>query len=99
MAADVVVKTMGPLFTLAEVKAHLRVEHSADDAIITAYMDAAVGRILMYCNTAIVPIGHEAEFKAAGLLAVGALYENRADGGDLPIGAQRLIDPYRNLRV
>lgn len=97
--ADVVIKTLGPLFTLAEVKAHLRVEHGDDDAIITAYMDAAVGRILMYCNAAFVPVGHEAEFKAAGLLAVGVLYDNRSDGADLPIASQRLIDPYRNLRV
>lgn len=34
-----------PIVTLADMKAHLRVDHSEDDALIEAYMSAAEGRV------------------------------------------------------
>ena len=101
MALNVVVTGTGPLFTLDEAKAHLRVEHSDDDTLIETYSDGAVAKVLQYCNLALVPDGPvpEAAFKVAALLALGDLYANRqpvlTDGS--PIRA--MIDPYRNLRV
>ncbi len=106
MGVDVVVTETGPLFTLDEVKQHLRVDTYDDDELITFYMAAAVQHILMYCNLSLVPPGAEAQFKVAALLVVGDFYDTRAHVApgavvSVPIvaSALRLIDPYRNLRV
>lgn len=97
---DVVVTGTGPLFSLAEAKQHLRVDFGDDDAIIETYANAAVSRVLQYCNIATVPAGDLplAAFKASALMTLGALYENRDDGA-LPRAASLLVDPYRWLRV
>ena len=101
MALNVVVTATGPLFTLVEAKEHLRVDHNDDDALIEVYSDAAVGRVLQYCNINLVPDspGATAAFKAAALLALGELYQNRepilTDGSPI----SNLINPYRWLRV
>jgi hypothetical protein len=97
---DVVVTGTGPLFSLAEAKQHLRVDFGDDDAIIETYANAAVSRVLQYCNIATVPTGDLplAAFKASALMTLGALYENRDDGA-LPRAASLLVDPYRWLRV
>ena len=101
MALDVVVTGTGPLFTLDEAKAHLRVDGDDEDTTIQLYADAAVSRVLQYCNLALVPPGPAplAAFKAAAMLALGELYANRepafADGAPI----RSLIDPYRWLRV
>lgn len=98
---NVVVTETGPLFTLAEAKQHLRVDHDDDDALIGTYSDAAVSRVLQYCNLALVPGGEAATaaFKSAALIALGELYANRepvfVDGAPI----RNLIDPYRWLRV
>lgn len=99
---NVVVLTLGPLFTLAEVKAHLRVDSADEDTVIEGYMDAAVTALLAYCNAALVPPGKEAIFKVAGLQTVAFMYEpegREGRGEGLPLAARRLVDPYRNLRV
>lgn len=101
MALNVVVTETGPLFTLVEAKEHLRVDHNDDDALIEIYSDAAVGRVLQYCNISLVPDspGATAAFKAAAMLALGELYQNRepvlTDGSAI----SNLINPYRWLRV
>jgi len=97
---NVVVTGVGPLFSLAEAKQHLRVDFGDDDAIIETYANAAVSRVLQYCNIATVPTGDLplAAFKASALMTLGALYENRDDGA-LPRAASLLVDPYRWLRV
>lgn len=101
MALNVVVTGTGPLFTLEEAKEHLRVDGDDEDATIEIYSDAAVSKVLQYCNLALVPAGPSpvAAFKAAALLALGELYANRepvfADGAPI----RSLIDPYRWLRV
>lgn len=97
---NVVVTGVGPLFSLAEAKQHLRVDSGDDDAIIETYANAAVSRVLQYCNIATVPTGDLplAAFKASALMTLGALYENHDDGA-LPRAASLLVDPYRWLRV
>jgi len=101
MSLNVVVTGTGPLFTLEEAKEHLRVDGGDEDTTISIYSDAAVARVLQYCNLSLVPsdAGTIAVFKAAALLALGDLYANRepvlTDGAPI----RSLIDPYRWLRV
>lgn len=98
--ANVVITQLSPLYTLAEVKAYLRVEHGDDDALIQTIMDAAEAAVLQYCNLSLVPYGKEAVFKLAAMMAVAADYDVRgAASGQLPLGAREKIDPYRWLRV
>ena len=96
---NVVVAEVGPLFTIAEVKAHLNVDFSDDDALIQTYMDAAESAVLQYCNVSLVPYGKEATFKTAAMIAVSDLYQNRNGAEGLPRAAQLLVNPYRWLRV
>lgn len=97
---NVVVTGTGPLLTLEEAKQHLRVDHSDDDTLIEAYSGAAVGQVLQYCNLALVPstAGAVEAFKAAALLTLSSLYDSREDGS-MPVAAERLVNPYRWLRV
>lgn len=97
--ANVVITQLGPLYTLEEVKAHLRVDGSDGDDTIQAYMDAAENAVLQYCNVTLVPLGAESVFKVAALMVVSDLYENRSGGEGVPKAAQVLINPYRWLRV
>jgi uncharacterized phage protein (predicted DNA packaging) len=97
--ADVVIKELGPLYTLEEVKAHLHVDSADEDEIIQAYMDAAEKAVLQYCNATLVPFGAEGVFKVAALIAVSDFYEERSGGEGIPRAAQVLINPYRCLRV
>jgi uncharacterized phage protein (predicted DNA packaging) len=101
MALDVVVLTTGPLLTLDEAKAHLRVDGDDEDALIQTYMDAAVSKVLQYCNLSLVPTGEAAvaAFKAAALLVTGDLYANREPVLTDQSDVARLINPYRWLRV
>lgn len=99
--ADIVILTLGPLWTLAGVKTAIHVDHDDDDTLIQAYMDAAEQAMLRFCNISLVPMGQEAVFKVAGFLTVGAFYDGRsgenADG--LPVDARKLIWPYRWVTI
>lgn len=98
--ANVVITQLGPLYTLDEVKAYLRVEHGDDDALIQTLMDAAERQVLQYCNISIVPPGAEAAFKTAAMMVVAGDYDLRGSvSGVIPLGAREKIDPYRWLRV
>lgn len=105
MALDVVVTATGPLLTLAEAKLHLAVDGDDQDTLIQTYTDAAVARVLQYCNLPLVPDGAvpEAAFKAAALLTLGDLFANREASVENSQSLSRtvtdLIDPYRWLRV
>ena len=101
MPLNVVVTETGPLFTLEEAKEHLRVDGDDEDVIIQVYADAAVARVLQYCNLALVPAGAVpiAAFKAAALLALGDLYDNREPVFTDASAIRNLIDSYRWLRV
>ncbi len=101
---DVVVLTVGPLLTIEEAKQHLRVDDDDSDAIIEAYADAAVLSVLNYCDRKLVPQGAEPAFKAAALLMLGDLYNNRESvvagqsfAVSPTIGA--LLGPYRIYRI
>ena len=101
---DVVVLTTGPLFELAEAKQHLRVDDDDSNALIEAYADAAVLSCLDFCDRKLVPQGAEPAFKAAALLMLGDLYNNRESvvagqsfAVSPTIGA--LLGPYRIYRV
>lgn len=101
---DVVVLTVGPLLTLAEAKQHLRVDDDDSNALIEAYADAAALSCLNHCDRKLVPQGAEPAFKAAALLMLGDLYNNRESvvagqsfAVSPTIGA--LLGPYRIYRV
>lgn len=98
---NVVIATLGPLYSIVEVKEHLRVEGDDDDTLIEAMMDAAEQQVLQYCNISLIPYGKEATFKVAALMTISAMYDNRSGSADatLPGAAKTLINPYRWLRV
>lgn len=91
------------MLTLAETKLHLRVDHADEDTLITALIAAATTATGNYLddpdltldNTAPAPI------KAAALLLVGTLYEQRESQGDRPYTQnptfEALLNPYRVL--
>lgn len=85
------------LATLSEVKSHLRVTHSDEDALIAVYIDAAEDYIGQYLNNSNFP--NAPSIKAALLLTVGDLYENREGAGEKEIvenpAVIRLLTPYR----
>lgn len=101
MTLNVVVTETGPLFTLDEARAHLRVDSGEEDALIGAYSDAAVAHVLQYCNIATVPDGPvpEAAFKVAALITLTAFFERRPLNADEARSVRDLIDFYRWLRV
>lgn len=89
------------MLTLAETKAHLRVDHDAEDALITALMTTATAAAADYLNmpldqlTTTVP----SPIKSAALLMVAGLFENREDQTDRQLYRnttyERLLNPYR----
>lgn len=93
------------MLTLSEVKNHLRVTTSEDDSLITLYIEAVEENIKAFLNRDIPilgesPIDYPAPIKAAMLLMVGDLYENREAqiaGQPLNINpsAKNLLYPYR----
>ena len=99
--ANIVIATLGPLWTIEEVKAAIRIDHDDEDALVQAYMDAAEQAMLRFCNIALVPYGQEAVFKAAGFLTVAAFYDNRSgeEEDGLPSAARKLIWPYRWVAI
>jgi uncharacterized phage protein (predicted DNA packaging) len=98
--ANVVITQLGPLYTLAEVKTYLHVDHGDDDGLIQTLMDSAEKQVLQYCNVSIVPPGAEAAFKEAAMMVVASGYDLRGSAATaIPLGARDKIDPYRWLRV
>ena len=86
-----------PLISLSQAKSHLRVDIAEDDALIQIYIDAAVDHISTLLNTPSVP--NAPAVKAAALLIIADLYENREAGGEKQIKANpasmNLLYPFR----
>ena len=85
------------IVTLTEAKEHLRVNHNLEDTKITRDIEAAEDYIKNYLNREEIPI--KAAVKAAALLIVGDLYENRESQSEKELKAnatvERLLFPYR----
>lgn len=87
------------MLTLNEAKAHLRVDHSAEDLLINSLMQAATAAACDYLNVASLDNTAPAPVKSAALLLVGDLYANREAQADRQLYRnatyQALLNPYR----
>ena len=93
------------MLTLEETKLHLRIDHEHEDALIFALMATATTATADYLNmdkaqlttTVISPV------RAAALLMVAGLYENREDQTDRQLYRNdtyyRLLAPYRVMSL
>lgn len=83
--------------TLQEAKRQCRVVHSYEDDLIQVYMEAADDWIANFLNTANFP--QVAAIKAAALLIIHDMYDNRGATGEKEFRANpavdRLLYPYR----
>lgn len=93
------------MLTLEETKLYLRVDHEEEDTLIQGMMDAATAASADFLNmnleqlTTTVP----SPIKAATLILVGDLYENRQRQVDLALYEnttyERLLNPYRAMAL
>lgn len=90
------------MLTLIEVKQHLRIETSDEDSLLHGYMDAAEASVADYLGIEL-PSAMPAPVRAAILLRVGDLYENREGQTDRPLHGnrtfERLLQPYRVMAL
>lgn len=89
---------------LADVKGHLKVEHTDDDALITLFINAAEKHVNDFCDTGETPfVTFPSPVAAAVLLIVGDLYENREAQTQRELYRNKTVDfllqPYRSLGV
>lgn len=101
------------MISLEQAKLHLRIDHTEDDPLITLYIGAAQEQIERHIQRKIITdeeertsaydVVNNSALKAAALLFVGNLYENREATTDkpneLPLGYWSLIQPYRIMGV
>lgn len=90
--------------TLTEVKLHLRITEDDEDALLTIFMGAADDYMRKFLNRSIPgendsPTIIPSAIKAAALLFIGDLYENREGSSEKVLVANpavdRLLYPYR----
>lgn len=85
------------LISLGEAKSHLKVDNTEEDTLIQVYIDAAIDYITNFLNDENYP--YAPSVKAAALLIVGDLYENREGAGEKEIkpnpAVMNLLYPYR----
>ena len=92
--------------TLDQAKAHLRVEHTDEDALIQSMIQAATYSVADYLDMAhedMELLAPPAPVEAAILLRVADLFENREAVTDRPLADNqlfiRLLAPYRKLAL
>ena len=92
--------------TLEQAKAHLRVDHTHEDALIQSMIQAATYSVADYLGMAhedMELLAPPAPVEAAILLRVADLFENREAVNDRPYSKnptfEALLNPYRSLSV
>lgn len=88
--------------TLEEAKLHMRVDHDEEDSYILGLIAAAETHVGNFLGDGL-PDPMPAPIKAAVLLLVGDLYENRERQGDRTLtegtAYSMLLAPYRSMAV
>ncbi|ACA90465.1 head-tail connector protein [Burkholderia orbicola] len=94
------------MVTLNEAKLHLRIVRDDEDEMIQTYILAATAAVSDYLNLSQLPDPIPAPVRAAVLLQVGDLYENREAQGQGAISQffpnptfERLLNPYREMHA
>ena len=89
------------MLTLQETKAHLRVDHDTEDALIQALMSAATTTTANYLGLPVdqLTTTTPSPIKSAALLMVADMFENRTAQVERPLYAnqtyERLLSTYR----
>ena len=87
------------MLTLTEAKQHLRVDLSHDDNLIESLIDAATAATSNHLDGMVLDDMAPAPIKAAALLLLTDLYENRSASTERPLHRndtfERLLQPYR----
>lgn len=92
---------MTAMLILTDAKLHLRVDFTDDDALIQNLIDTATAATADYLDdtTLVLDSTAPAPVKAATLLMVADLYENREAQTERPLYVnatyERLLNPYR----
>ncbi|WP_010216645.1 head-tail connector protein [Pseudomonas syringae group genomosp. 3] len=91
------------MIDLSLVKAHLRVDHDAEDDLIQGYVDGALSHVEQHCDRVLVEgdpvlpeqMGFTKDIRQAVLLLVGHWYANREAVGagltTVPLAVDRLL--------
>ena len=93
------------MLTLEEAKLHLRVDGTDEDTAIQTMIDAATAASADYLNLPLeeLTITAPSPIKAATLLMIGDLYENRESQADRQLYGNmtyhRLLNPYRAVTL
>lgn len=94
------------MITLQDAKLHLRVDHDDEDDLIDWMLEAAIEGAEQYLNVEISTLADPelpAPIRAAVLLVVGDLYQNRERLTDRQLFANNtfelLLNPYRVMGV
>ena len=90
---------MAALLTLDEAKLHCRIDHADEDALLGALITASTTAVANELGVVSLDDTAAPPIKAAALLLVGDLYENREAQTDRQLfrnqAFDRLLNPYR----
>lgn len=91
------------MLTLQEAIEHLRIDNDEEYEVIRAFINAAEASVIDYLGIKKLPKEVPAPVRAAILLRVGDLYENREAQTDRPLHGnptfERLLNPYRVMAL